>query len=231
MKTRLSGIQAWAEEDRPREKLLLKGKANLTDAELLAILFNTGTRNKTAIDLAREILSEANQDLNRLARFTVQEFKSVGGIGEAKAITIIAALELGRRREKTEIKDKKVISSSKEVFDFFKPVLGELPFEEFWILVLNRANKVLVARKISEGGVAGTVADPKRIFKQVLDDGGCQFIAVHNHPSGVTKPSEADIRLTKKLSEGGLLLDISLLDHVIIAETGYFSFADEGILS
>lgn len=225
-----NAIKYWNEQDRPREKLLTKGKHILSDAELLAILISTGTRSKSAIDLARDILNLAGNNLNQLAKLTVKDLIKVDGIGEAKAITIISAIELGGRREIAEVKQKTKITGSKDGYNYFRPKLGNLPYEEFWILMLNRANKIIGEAQISDGGVAGTVADPKRIFKTALDNSASSIILCHNHPSGSTNPSDADKQLTRKINEAGKLLDISVLDHLIITDNGYFSFADEGMM-
>jgi len=221
-------IKQWAEEDRPREKLMLKGKSALSDAELIAILIGSGTASLSAVDVAKLILQKAENNLNQLARFTLKDLKTIKGIGEAKAITIMSALELGRRRKETEIFQKPKITSSKDAYDVIKADLLDLEYEEFWVLLLNRANQVIKKERISAGGVSGTVADPKIIFKKALDELASGIILVHNHPSGNLNPSQADIQLTTKVKEGGKLLDISVLDHLIFANQGYFSFADEG---
>ena len=222
-------IKQWAEEDRPREKLLLKGKSALSNAELLGILIGSGTKELTAVDVAKIILEHNNNDLNKIAKLSVQELIKFKGIGEARAINIASALEIGRRR-KTESNKTEKISSSKDVFELMKPELSDLPHEEFWLLLLNRANKVIKKQPISQGGVSGTVADPKLIFGHALNYLASGVILVHNHPSGNTKPSEADKRLTRQMSEAGKLLEISVLDHVIFTDGSYFSFADENLL-
>lgn len=225
------GIKAWAEEDRPREKLLLKGHGALTDAELLAILIGSGNTNESAVDLCKRILKEAaTNDLNELAKLDLHDLMKFKGIGEAKAITIVAALELGRRRRAAEVGVKPQITSSRDVFELLQPRIGDLPHEEFWVLYLNRANRVTFQESISAGGVAGTVADLKIIFKRALNQLASGIIIAHNHPSGNLKPSQADIDLTRKVREGGKTLEISVLDHLIITTSGYFSFADEGLL-
>lgn len=224
------GILSWAEEDRPREKLLLKGRTTLTDAELLGILIGSGTRALSAVDVCRLILQGSENDLNQLAKLSVKDLQQFKGIGEAKAITIVAALELGRRRKETPVVKRPKITSSQDAYDAIKPELWDLPHEEFWLLLLNRANQVVRKERCSTGGVAGTVTDPKIIFKAALQHLASSIILVHNHPSGNLKPSEADLRLTKKLKEAGALLDIPVLDHLIFADGGYYSFADEGIL-
>jgi DNA repair protein RadC len=222
-------IKQWAEEDRPREKLLLKGKAALSNAELLGILIGSGTQELTAVDLAKTILEQSNNDLNKIARLSVQELKKFKGIGDAKAINIVSALELGRRRTNEEPTTNKITGSA-DVYEYMKPELTDLPHEEFWLLLLNRANKIIKKQPISQGGVSGTVADPKLIFNHALNHLASGVILVHNHPSGNIKPSEADKRLTKQLFEAGKLLEINVLDHIIFTNTAYFSFADENLL-
>ncbi len=220
-------IKEWAEDDRPREKLLSKGKASLSNAELLAIMLRTGTSKQTALDLSKNILKEVNNNLIELSKMTVSDFSKFNGVGQAKAITIIAALELGNRRRMSEVMEKEKIGSSKDVFNMFRNILSDSHYEEFWLLLLNRANKILRTINISSGGLSGTVADPKKIFKMALDNNASSIILCHNHPSGNIKPSDADIKLTKKLTEAGKLLDLPVLDHVIIGEEKYYSFADE----
>lgn len=223
-------IPQWAEEDRPREKLLLKGKNALSDAELIAILLGSGTREISAVELAKKLLHLADNNLDRLARMTANELSRLKGIGPAKAVTIVSALELGRRRKNTGNQVKPRIHSSEDVFMLLKPDLLDLLHEEFWVVALNRANDVLKKIRISSGGISGTVADPKIIFKQALDISASSIILVHNHPSGNLKPSEADIRLTRKMKESGNLLEMPVLDHIIFSNNRYFSFADEGLL-
>ena len=223
-------ILSWAEEDRPREKLLLKGKSVLSDAELIAILIGSGTRSVSAVDVAKMILSNANYNLNELAKFSIKDLKKVKGIGEAKAITIVSALELGRRRKDSEFAEKVKITCSNDIYQFMKPELLDMPKEEFWVLLLNRANRLIKKEQISSGGVSGTVADPKIIFKAALDQYASSIILVHNHPSGNLKPSQADIKLTNKMKEAGSLLERPVLDHIIFGDEGYLSFADEGML-
>jgi DNA repair protein radc len=223
-------IKNWAAEDRPREKLLLKGTAALSDAELMAILIGSGTAKISAVDLSKKILQQVGNDLNELARLSVKDLMKVKGIGEAKAITIIAALEIGRRRKNHSSDEKPKISSSQDAFDLLKENLMDLPHEEFWVLLLNRANKVTKKKRVSEGGVSGTVADPKIIFKLALEELASGVIVAHNHPSGNLTASQNDIDLTKKLKEAGKFMEIQLLDHIIIANQKYFSFADEGMI-
>ena len=223
-------IKSWAEEDRPREKLLLKGKAALSDAELLGILIGTGIQNMTAVDLAKLILQSVNNDLNQLARLTVKDLSKFKGIGEAKAITIVSALEVGRRRKDSEAPKRPQITCSRDAYEVLKPHLMDLPHEEFWIILLNRANHVLKCERISSGGVSGTVADPKMIFKVALENLCSAIILAHNHPSGNLTPSQADKNLTKKLREAGAYLEVPVLDHVIFTDKAYLSFADDGLL-
>jgi DNA repair protein RadC len=224
------GIKSWAEEDRPREKLMQKGRAALSDAELMAILLGSGTAKLSAVDVAKLVLNAANNDLNTLARFSIKELMRQKGIGEAKAITIVAALELGRRRKEADAAARVTITSSRDIHNLIRPHLQDLPHEEFWVILLNRANVVMRSVSISRGGVAGTVADPKLIFKEALEQLASSIILVHNHPSGNRNPSAADIALTRKLKEAGQFLDLPVLDHLIYTDQGYFSFADEGML-
>ncbi len=223
-------IKSWAEEDRPREKMVLKGKANLSEAELLAILLGSGNNEETAVGLAQRILQHYDNNLNELGKVGISELTKFRGIGAVKAIGIIAALELGRRRQLSVIKDRSQIKSSSDVHQIFAPILQDLPHEEFWILLLNRSNKVLSRERISMGGVSGTVVDAKIIFKKALDQLASSIILCHNHPSGNLKPSQADLDITKKLKKAGEVLEISVLDHVIVSENGFYSFADEGML-
>jgi DNA repair protein RadC len=227
---RNTSIKLWAEDDRPREKLMLKGKHTLSNAELLAILISTGIKDQSALDLAKAILKETNNNLIELSKLSVHELIKFPGIGTAKAITIIAALEIGLRRRSAGVLHKEKISSSKDVFEIFYSVLADTKYEQFWLLLLNRANRVLRKINISEGGLSGTVADPKKIFITALEYHASSIILCHNHPSGNLKPSDSDIRLTNKLKQAGLMLDMPVLDHVIIGDESYFSFADEGKL-
>lgn len=223
-------ILSWAEEDRPREKLLLKGRAVLSDAELIAILIGSGTKSMSAVTLSKHILSSVANDLNSLAKLSVKDLKKFNGIGEAKAISIVGALELGRRRKESNQLSKPQIRSSEDAYKSITTELIDQPTEQFWVIMLNRSNKVIHKRAISLGGVSGTVADPKVIFNKALEDLASGIILAHNHPSGNKKPSQADIELTKKLQQSGRLLEIPVLDHIIYTDDGYFSFADEGLL-
>lgn len=223
-------IKSWAEEDRPREKLLDKGRHVLTEAELIAILIGSGNRDETAVELSKRILASVGNNLNDLGKLSVQEMCKFKGIGEAKAISIVAALELGRRRKDTEKVKREKITASKDAFDIMKPLMIDLPHEEFWLLMLNRANLVIKKELISRGGVAGTVVDTKIIFKAAIENYASSIIICHNHPSGNLKPSEADIKITKNIKEAGKIMEIPLLDHLIVTENGFYSFADEGML-
>ena len=223
-------ITAWAEDDRPREKLILKGRHSLSNAELIAILIRSGTPHESALELAMQLLHRVENDLNALARLGVEDIVKIKGLGEAKAISIIAALELGRRRKSDEGTSHNLIKSSADAYSFLKPLLMDLSHEEFWVLFLNRANAIIGREVISKGGIAGTVVDPKIIFKHALKHLASSVILCHNHPSGNLKPSEADRSLTKKLSEAGRLLEIPVTDHIIFSDSGYLSFADEGWL-
>ncbi|MEA3497274.1 MAG: DNA repair protein RadC [Bacteroidota bacterium] len=223
------GIKQWSEEDRPREKLFSKGAKALTNAELLAILIGSGTRSLSAVDLGKEILNSCENDINELAKLSVSQMIKFKGIGEAKAITIAAALELGNRRSKFPSKNPK-ISSSKSVYDFMYSNFADLNIEKFYILLLKRSNQIINAKEISIGGISGTIVDPKIIFKYCIEELASSVILCHNHPSGNTKPSNADIELTNKIKQGAKLLDISLLDHLIFTNNSYFSFADEGLI-
>ncbi|ELR69455.1 DNA repair protein RadC [Fulvivirga imtechensis AK7] len=223
-------IKSWAEEDRPREKLLLKGKSALSDAELIGILISSGTASMSAIDVAKQILNHTHNDLNQLAKLSVKDLIKFRGIGEAKAIAIVSAMELGRRRKETASAKKPKITCSEDAYQAIKPELLDIGHEEFWALLLNRSNTVMKKQLVSSGGVSGTVADPKIIFKSALEELACGIILVHNHPSGNLRPSEADINLTRKMKEAGRLLEIPVLDHIIFTDNSYFSFADENML-
>ncbi len=224
-------IREWAEDDRPREKLLNKGKQVLSDAELLAILIGSGTRGASALDLAKNLLRHVDGNLHELSKASPEGLiNSIKGIGPAKAITLLAALELGNRRRTSEIITRPKITSSRDAYEFFKSRFGDSPYEEFWILVMDRSNQIRKSLCISEGGISGTVADPKKIFQIALEQKGAALILCHNHPSGNPRPSEADIHLTRKMKESGKILDLPVIDHIILGEEKYFSFADEGML-
>ena len=224
------GIKEWAEEDRPREKLMLKGKASLSNAELIAILINSGTKEMSAVDVAKQMLANAQNNLHELAKMDIAELKKLKGIGEARAITIVAALELGRRRKQSDVIEKSAISSAKDVHAEMAGHLMDLPYEEFWGLLLDRANKVIKKVKVSQGGVSGTIVDPKPLFKAALESLASGIILVHNHPSGNIKPSQEDRFHTQQIKKAGEYLQITVLDHVIFANEEYYSFAEEGTL-
>jgi DNA repair protein RadC len=223
-------IRQWSEDDRPREKLLLKGRGALSDAELIAILIGSGNRKESAVTLSMRILNSVGNDLNALSRLSSKELEKFHGIGEAKAISIIAALELGRRRKETEFTDHDKITSSKDIFNLLAPHFSDLPHEEFWVIYLNKSHKLISKQCISKGGIGGTVADPKIIFKQAIEYLASSIVLAHNHPSGNLKPSRVDIDLTKKMKDAGVLMEINVVDHVIFTDKGYYSFADEAAL-
>ena len=223
-------IKNWAAEDKPREKMLLKGKAAISDAELIAILIGSGTGGMSAVDLAKKILSTYSNDLNELGRISIKDLMKFKGIGEAKAITILSALELGRRRQMTQVKVKPKITCSQDAYNCVYPVMEDLTHEVFKILLLNRNNRVTKIETVSVGGVAGTVVDPKIIFKKALDEQASSIILAHNHPSGNLNPSQQDIAVTKKLVAAGKTLEINILDHLIISNQGFYSFLDEGLI-
>ncbi len=222
-------IKNWAEDDKPREKLMLKGKSVLSDAELLAILIGSGSRNETAVGLCQRILKSVDNNLNALGKLSITQLSNFKGIGEAKAISIIAAMEIGRRRRAEDAVELVKISSSKMVFEIMQPIIGELMHEEFWVIYLNNSNKVIAKSQISKGGITGTVVDKRIIFKTAFENNAVAMILTHNHPSGKLKPSDADIKITNELKLAGKQLDVPVLDHIIITENGYYSFADDGI--
>lgn len=223
-------IKNWSEDDRPREKLVAKGSNALSDAELIAILIGSGSRDESAVSLSKRVLSSVGHNLNALGKTTLQQLMTFKGIGEAKAITIAAAMELGRRRRDETTLQKKKITSSQAVFEVMQPIIGELPHEEFWVLYLNNSNKILQTFQLSKGGITGTLVDTRLVFKNALQVGAVAIILAHNHPSGTLTPSEADKNLTQKLKKAGESLDIKVLDHVIVTENQYISFADAGLL-
>lgn len=224
-------MKSWSVEERPREKVMANGIQMLTDAELLAIILGSGTRNTSAVELARNILVNAGNNLHNLARQNVEDLKKTRGVGPAKAIAVMAAMELGRRRAGMQQAEKVSVKSSQTVFNLFHPLLGDLDHEEFWLLMLNRANRVIGRFKVSQGGLAGTVIDTRIILKKALDSLASSIIVCHNHPSGNNRPSDADVKITEKLKKAAEMLEIKLLDHVIIADKSYFSFADEGLIT
>lgn len=223
-------IKSWATGDQPREKLIHKGRLALSDAELIAILISTGNAKESALDLSKRILSSTGNNLNSLGKLSLKQLMSFKGIGEAKAVSIVAAMELGRRRRSEEALEKVKITSSSTVFEILQPILGELSHEEFWILYLNNANKIIEQFQISKGGITGTLVDVRITLRKALEVGAVSLILAHNHPSGNLNPSEADKQLTKKLKTASESLDIKILDHIIVTEKSYFSFADEGLL-
>ena len=225
-----TSIKNWAADDRPREKLLSKGAEVLSNSELIAILINNGSKDKSAVDLAKEILRLGSDNLNELGKLTLKDFQQIKGIGEAKAITIAAALELGRRRQASATLDKTIVQSSKDIAQYLKAILKDFNYEVFAVLFLNRANKINHFEIISRGGITGTVADPRIILKKALEQDATSIVLSHNHPSGSLKPSRADEELTQKIKEAAKYFDIKVIDHIIVSEDGYYSFADEGLL-
>jgi len=223
-------MTTWAVEERPREKVMANGVLYLSDSELLAILLGSGTRNMTAVELARFVLKESGNSLQELGRQSISDLVKIKGVGPAKAITLLAALELGRRRAGMQHSEKIPVKSSDTVFKIFHPLMGDLEHEEFWLLMLNRANRVVGRHKVSQGGLSGTVIDTRIILKKALDNLASSIIVCHNHPSGNKQPSDADVKITEKLKKAAEMLEIKLLDHVIIADKSYFSFADEGLI-
>jgi len=225
-----TSIKNWAADDRPREKLILKGAAALSNSELLAILLNNGSKNKTAVELAKEILKLGKDNLNELGKLSITEFKQVKGIGQAKSISIAAALELGRRRHASAALEKPVIRSSNNIAQYLQASIKDFTYEVFAVIFLNRANKINHFEIISKGGISGTVADPRIILKKALEEDATAIVLCHNHPSGNLQPSRADEELTKKIKEAAAYFDIKILDHIIVSEEGYYSFADDGML-
>lgn len=223
-------IKNWSDDDKPREKLLNKGRSVLSDAELIAILIGSGNRDESAVDLSKRILASVDNNLNELGKLTVKQLIRFKGIGEAKAVSIAAALEIGRRRRREDSKRVLKITSSLDACEILQPIMGELAHEEFWILYLNNSNKVLHKEQLSKGGITGTLVDVRLVMKQALEQGAVGLILAHNHPSGTLKPSTADKQLTQKLKAAADVLDVKVLDHLIITQHSYLSFADEGIL-
>ncbi len=228
METTHFPITNWSEDDRPREKLMLKGKESLSNSELIAILIGSGSRNESAVALSKRILASVDS-LNMLGKMSISQLMNFKGIGEAKAIAIIAALELGRRRRAEDSVELVNITSSKLVFEIMQPIIGELSHEEFWVLFLNNSNKVISKSQLSKGGITGTIVDVRLVFKLALENGATGLIVCHNHPSGNLTPSNADKEITNKLKRAGESLDVKVLDHLIITETKYYSFVDDGI--
>lgn len=225
-----TSIKNWAVDDRPREKLLLKGKESLSDSELLAILINTGSGKNSAVDLAREVLKLGKDNLDELGKLSINDFLSIPGIGEAKAVTLAAALELGRRRHASTFFNKNFVRSSKELAEFLKASLKDYSYEVFAVVFLNRSNKINHFEVLSKGGIAHTIVDSRVIFKKAIEVGCTSMILCHNHPSGSLKPSRADEELTARLRSAGQLLDIKVVDHIIVSDEGYYSFADDGLM-
>lgn len=223
-------IKYWAEDDKPREKLILKGKTALSDAELIAILIGSGSRNESAVELSKRILKSVDNNLNALGKLSIKQLMTFKGIGEAKAVTIAAAAELGRRRREENTVDLKKVTSSKAVYEIMQPLIGELPHEEFWVLYLNNSNKVIYKSQLSKGGITGTIVDVRLAFKLALEHNATGMILVHNHPSGALQASEPDRQITKQMQQAGQSLSVNILDHVIVTEKAYLSFADEGML-
>jgi DNA repair protein RadC len=223
-------IKEWAEDDRPREKMISKGVSALSDAELMAILIGSGTKNETAVAISQRILSSVNNNLNELGKYTLKDLTKTKGIGTAKAVTIMAALELGRRRKISEALNRKQITSSTDVIEIFQPLLSDLPHEEFWVLLLNRANKVIDRVRVSEGGFTATVVDVRKIMQIALDNQAIGLILCHNHPSGNHNPSDDDLKITVKIREASNTLDIKLLDHLIVTNDKCFSMADNSLI-
>lgn len=225
-----SPIKSWAEDDRPREKLMLKGSAALSTAELIAILIGSGNTEESAVELAQRILQDSHKNLIELSKKTLHDLQQFKGIGEAKAITIAAALELGRRRQSEQALEKPIITASTQAWQVLHELLSDQNYERFGVIFLNRANKVIAVKMLSDGGTSGTVVDPKKIFRMALEQNASAIIVGHNHPSGQTKPSDADIKLTNQLVQAGKVLECNVLDHIISGEQSFLSFADEGLI-
>ncbi|WP_420320214.1 RadC family protein [Flagellimonas sp.] len=223
-------IKNWADDDKPREKLVQKGRSVLSDAELIAILIGSGNKTESAVELSKRILASVNHNLNELGKLSINQLKQFKGIGEAKAVSIAAALEVGRRRRSDDAEKIYRISSSKDAFELLYPLMGELEHEEFWIVYLNNSNKIIHKSQLSKGGITGTLVDVRLVMKQALELGAVGIVLAHNHPSGTIKPSTADKQITKKLQKAGEALDIKVLDHLILTQHSYLSFADKGIL-
>lgn len=228
--TTIQSIKNWATEDRPREKMLEKGRETLSDAELIAILIGSGNSNESAVDLSRRILRDVDDNLIQLSQLNINDLTRYNGIGEAKAVSILAALELGRRRRFAEVSTQAFIKNSKDAFEYFYMRMADIEHEQFWVMLLNPANKVIKLAKVSDGGINGTSADPKRIFKIALENNATAMMLCHNHPSGNVLPSDHDKVLTRNIINGGKLLEIKILDHIIIGIDKYFSFADSGLI-
>lgn len=224
------GIKNWAVEDRPREKLISRGISSLTDAELIAILISSGNSNESAVELSRRIMDSIHHNLHELGKLNCEELMRFRGIGAAKAVTLIAAIELGRRRNQSEALKKGQIKESRDAANFLRPEIGDLAYEEFWVLFLDRQNKVIDKQKLSQGGITGTVIDVRLVLKSALEKHATSLIFCHNHPSGNLEPSDADKKITRQLKEAAALMEIPVIDHLIVTQSGFFSFADEGML-
>lgn len=224
------GIKQWAVEERPREKLISRGTASLTDAELLAILISSGNNRESAVELSRRIMDSIHHNLRELGRLNYEELTRFRGIGEAKAVTLLAAVELGRRRNQSEALEHQQVKESRDAANYLRPDVGDLSHEEFWVLFLNRQNRVISKQKLSQGGLTGTVIDVRLVLKMALDKHATSLILCHNHPSGCLDPSDADRKITRQLKEAAALVEIPVIDHLIVTQAGYFSFADEGML-
>ncbi|MFY0603635.1 MAG: DNA repair protein RadC [Flavobacteriaceae bacterium] len=223
-------IKSWAVDDRPREKLIAKGKTVLSDVELIAILIGSGNRVESAVDVSKRILASVDNNLNDLARLSIEGLIKFKGIGEAKAISIITALELGKRRQFEQENSKPKITGSNDVYNLMQPIIGELQHEEFWVLYVNNSNTIIAKQQISKGGLTSTLVDVRILFKKAIETMSVAIVICHNHPSGNLKPSKADVNLTERIIEAAKILEIKLLDHLIITQKSYFSFADEGKL-
>lgn len=223
-------IKQQAEDDRPREKMMMKGAGALSDAELLGILVGSGNTEETAVQLMQRVLAEAGNNLNQLGKWEIQDFSKFKGMGPAKSVTIMAALELGKRRKLQETLERKKILSSKDVYDIFHPLPADLPTEEFWILLLNQASRVIDRVRVSSGGISQTMADVRTILREALLQRAVQMVLIHNHPSGNLTPSLADRQLTEHIRKGAQTMDIAVTDHLIVTDAGYYSFCDEGLL-
>ena len=224
----IESIKSWAEEDRPREKMLLKGRASLSDAELIAIILGSGSRDESAVSLAKRVLASVDHNLHELGKLSLVDMMKFKGIGEAKAISIAAAVEIGRRRSITTPKKKPIITTSAEAYDIIQSTISDMAHEEMWIILLNRGNRLIKKMKMSSGGSTATIVDVKMILKAVIDAQAQSIILVHNHPSGSLSPSRADIEITHKIKEAAKFFDLTVMDHIIVAETGYYSFVDDG---
>lgn len=223
-------IKFLAEDDRPREKFLLKGRNAVSDAELLAIIMGSGNRDESAVDLARRILASVGNNFHELSKLSVKDLMKFNGVGEAKAVSIASALEIGRRRASQEVPERKIIKNSRDIFEFFKPYLSDLQTEEFWAVFVNQSNKIIHFSQMTTGGITQSVVDVRTLFKVALEHYATSIFVAHNHPSGNLKPSTEDIRITQQILEAGKILNIKLLDHLIVTQNSYFSFADEGML-